>query len=36
MSYEGLATKFENGEDGIFNLITNDKNIIFTPKISIT
>ena len=36
VSYEGLATKFENGEDGIFNLITNDKNIIFTPKISIT
>ena len=36
ISYQGLALKFENGEDGIFNLIANDKNIIFTPKISIT
>ena len=36
MSLEGLISKFENGEDGIYNLITEDKNIIFTPKISIT
>ena len=36
MSYEGLVSKFENGEDGIYNLITEDKNVIFTPKISIT
>lgn len=35
-SFEGLAEKFENGEDGIYNLITNDKNIILTPKLSIT
>ncbi len=35
-SFEGLVGKFENGEDGIYNMITNDKNIIFTPKISIT
>lgn len=35
-SYEGLVGKLENGEDGIYNMITNDKNIIFTPKISIT
>lgn len=35
-SFEGLVSKFENGEDGIYNLITEDKNIIFTPKISIT
>ena len=35
-SFEGLVSKFENGEDGIYNLITNDKNIILTPKISIT
>ena len=35
-SFEGLATKFENGQDGIYNIIANDKNIIFTPKISIT
>lgn len=35
-SFQGLVDKFENGEDGIYNLIANDKNIIFTPKISIT
>ena len=35
-SFEGLISKFENGEDGIYNMIANDKNIIFTPKISIT
>ena len=35
-SYEGLIGKFENGEDGIYSLIANDKNIIFTPKVSIT
>ena len=35
-SYEGLVEKFENGEDGIYNLITNDKNVILTPKLSIT
>jgi len=36
LSFEGLVNKFENGEDGIYNMMTNDKNIIFTPKISIT
>ena len=35
-SFEGLISKFENGEDGIYNMIANDKNIIFTPKVSIT
>ena len=35
-SFQGLAAKLENGEDGIYNMIANDKNIIFTPKISIT
>ena len=35
-SFEGLASKFENGEDGIYNLMTEDKNILFTPKVSIT
>ena len=36
-SFQGLVDKFENGEDGIYNLMTgNDKNIIFTPKIYIT
>ena len=35
-SFEGLAEKFENGEDGIYNLMTNDKNILFQPKAQIT
>lgn len=35
-SFQGLVNKFQNGEDGIYNFITEDKNIIFTPKISIT
>lgn len=34
-SFEGLVGKFENGEDGIYNMIANDKNIIFMPKITI-
>ena len=28
--------KFENGEDGIYNMIINDKNVILTPKYQIT
>ena len=35
-SFEGLVSQLEAGEDGIYNLITNSKNIIFQPKISIT
>lgn len=36
-SYEGLTTKLENGEDGIYNFMTGgDKNILLVPKISIT
>lgn len=36
-SLQGLAENFENGEDGIYNLISdNNKNIIFTPKIEIS
>lgn len=36
-SYEGLAAQFENGEDGIYNLINEEsKNSNFIPKISIT
>ncbi len=35
-SFEGLAGQLENGEDGIYNLISEDKNTIFQPKISIT
>lgn len=35
-SYQDLVSKFENGEDGLHNLITNDKNVILTPKVSIS
>ncbi len=36
-SYEGLVAKLENGEDGIYNLMTDgDKNILLVPKIKIT
>lgn len=36
-SFEGLVSKFENGEDGIYNMmLDNDKNVILTPKVSIT
>ena len=35
-SFEGLVSQLENGEDGIYNMITNDKNIIFQPKVMIT
>lgn len=35
-SFEGLVSQFENGEDGIYNLVTEDKNTIFQPKVSIT
>lgn len=35
-SFEGLIEKFENGEDGIYNLMSNDKNIIFQHKQEIT
>jgi len=29
LSFEGLVSQFENGEDGIYSLITEDKNTIF-------
>lgn len=36
-SFEGLVSQFENGEDGVYNLISeNNKVQIFQPKISIT
>ena len=35
-SFEGLVGRLENGEDGIYSMIANDKNIIFSPKVSIT
>ncbi len=36
ISFENLVSKFENGEDSLYHLIREDKNIIFQPKISIT
>jgi hypothetical protein len=36
-SYEGLVEQLENGEDGIYNLMSdNNKNTIFQPKKKIT
>ena len=36
-SFEGLVSQFENGEDGIYDLISDlGKNAIFKPKIGIT
>lgn len=35
-SYEALVSKFENGEDGVYNLINNDRNMYLTPKAEIT
>lgn len=35
-SFEGLALQLENGEDGIYNLMTENKNMIFQPKVTIT
>lgn len=35
-SFEGLVGRLENGEDGIYGMIANDKNIIFKPKVEIT
>ena len=35
-SYEGLASQLENGEDGIYNLMNENKNQIFQPKVTIT
>lgn len=35
-SYEGLVCKLENGEDGIYNMMINDKNVLLDQKKSIT
>jgi hypothetical protein len=35
-SFEGLVSQLENGEDGIYNLINENKNQIFRPVIKIT
>ena len=35
-SFEGLVSQLENGEDGIYNLINENKQTIFQPKVTIT
>jgi len=35
-SYEGLVSKLENGEDGLYNMMINDKNVLLDPKKEIT
>lgn len=30
-SYDGLASKLKNGEDGIYNMMINDKNVLLDP-----
>jgi hypothetical protein len=36
-SFEGLSAQFENGEDGVYNLVKeNDKTALFQPKDPIT
>ena len=35
-SYQGLVSKFENGEDRLWNLSIDDKNVLLTHKISIS
>lgn len=35
-SFEGLVSQLENGEDGIYGMISNDRNQIFQPKVMIT
>ena len=37
VSFQGLVSKLQNGQDGIYNFMTGgDKNILFVPKIQIT
>lgn len=35
-SFEGIVSQFETGEDAIYDMITEDKQIIMRPKVSIT
>lgn len=35
-SFEGVLSKFETNKDGIYNIMNEDKNVILSPKISIT
>jgi len=35
-SFEGLVSQLENGENGIYNMITENRHVIFQPKVTIT
>lgn len=35
-SFEGVVSKFEKNQDGIYGIINEDKNVILSPKVSIT
>lgn len=35
-SFEGIVSQFETGEDAIYDMITEDKQKIMRPKVSIT
>ena len=35
-SFEGLANKFENGEDGVYSMVHQDKYQLLEPKNKIT
>lgn len=35
-SFEGLAEKFENGEDGVYNMVHQNKHQLLQPKSKIT
>lgn len=35
-SLEGVVSKFEKNKDGVYNIMNEDKNVILTPKVSIT
>lgn len=35
-SFEGLVEKFENGEDGIYNIMATERNILLSPRVEIT
>lgn len=35
-SYQALAEKFENGEDGVYTIVNDNKHTLFQPKQKIT
>lgn len=35
-SFEGIVSKFEKNPDGVYGIMSDDKNVIMTPKVTIT